>query len=117
MGRAQPLQGAVPRQGLLLPHAGGCGFTEGVARLAATAARGRAGDHWTRLVSLWHRAEPPDDRGAAAIHPRTRADRPPPEARRAVRAFDHARYPAQRRPAGVDLIAAPVAPAGADDDD
>ena len=49
-----------------------------------------------------HRAEPPVDRGAAAIHPRAGADRPPHQARRAVRAEHDARHPAQRRATGVE---------------
>ena len=51
------------------------------------------------LVSLRHRAEPAVARGAAAIHPRARADRSPRQDRGAVCAQHLARHPAQRRAA------------------
>ena len=46
----------------------------------------------------------PIDRGAAAIHPRARPDRPPRQARGAVRAGDHARHSAERGAAGLARI-------------
>ncbi len=75
------------------------GLAQGVVRLAAAVARGGAGDPRAGLVPVRHRAEPAVARGAAAIHPRARADRSPRRDRGAVRAEHHARHPAQRRPA------------------
>jgi hypothetical protein len=83
------------------PPACGHGLAQGLVGLAAAAARGGTSDHRAGLVPVRHRAEPTDDRGAAAIHPRARADRPPRQAGRAVRAEHAARHSAQRGPARV----------------
>ncbi len=74
--------------------------------LAAAAARGRKSDHRAGLVPVRHRAEPAHHRGAAAIHSRARADRPPRQARRAVRAEHVARHSDERGPARVVPLAA-----------
>ena len=102
VGGAQPVQGAVPREGARLSSAGGHGLAQGLVGVAAAADRGGEGDHRAGLVSLRHRAEPAVDRGAAAIHPRTRTDRPPRQAGGAVRAQHAARHPDERRPACVE---------------
>ena len=99
LGRAQHVQGAVPREGAGLSPAGGHGLAQGLIGLAAAADRGGEIDHRTRLVSLRDRSQSALDRGTAAIHPRARAHRPPCEAGRAVRAEHAARHTAQRGPA------------------
>ena len=77
------------------------GVTQGLIRLAAAHDRAGTGDHRQGLVSLWHRREPTDHRGLAAIHGGARPVGPPACGRRIVRAEYAARYSAERRPARV----------------
>src|SRR5258707_231056 len=74
----------VQGQGPLLPGPGGAWFAEGIVGLAAAAARRGAGHHRARLVSLRHRAESAEHRGAVAVCARARADLAPCQAGRAV---------------------------------
>src|SRR4030081_1590610 len=96
----------MPRQGLHLSLDRRRGLGQGDLGLAAAPARGGAGDPRQGLVSLWYRAEPPLDRGAAAISPRTGPDPSPRRPRGIIRAQHHARYPVVRGP--VDLSAVRV---------
>ncbi len=96
-------------------HARGHGLAQGLVGLAAAADRGGEGHHRRGLVPLRHRGQPAEHRGAAAIHARARADRPPHQARGAVRAEHDARHPHERGPARVvprfrssSYIAAPM---------
>ncbi len=87
----------VPRQGLRLSPLSGHGLAKGVLGMAAAAARGGTLDSWAGLVRLRDRDEPAVDRGAAPVYARARTDRPPVEARGAVRAEHAARHSPQRR--------------------
>ena len=101
-------QALCQRQGALLPASRRDRRAEGVVRLAAADDRGGKEDHRRGLVSLRHRAEPADHRGAAAIHPRARPDRPAGEARGTVRAGDDARHSAERGAARLERAAGPT---------
>src|SRR5215472_11718843 len=102
VGGVEHVQGALSRQGTRLSSVGGHGLAQGLLGLAAAADRGGKGDPRAGLVSLWDRGEPADDRSIAPVYPRARADRPPRQIGRTVRAEHAARHSAERRPARVE---------------
>src|SRR2546426_402319 len=102
LGGVEHVQGALSRQGPCLSSVGGHGLAQSLVGVAAAADRGGKGDPRAGLVSLWHRGEPADDRSAAPVYPRARADRSPRQTGRTVRAEHAARHSAERGPARVE---------------
>ena len=96
------LQGALPGQGVLpidqLADTGSPKASFAWLQPLLEEEKAIIGPDW---YPVRHRAEPADHRGAAAIHPRARPERPPPQDRGAVCAQHAARHSAERRPAGV----------------